>query len=439
MGRFINNSIATKLVFLLVSASFVVLMIFAFTVQYAIKNHFYDQDYMHLETKLIPLLPNIEDRIDSLSTWSIFAWILDNGKIVKVNNAEAELPLNVAFESDYKWTAGDRTFQAFKFKYPEVQDREIVLAMDVTHHMVFFDNLNSILIWALLLTISLSGAYSLLIVSNGLAPIKELNKYVDQVNTSNLSIRIPENSFPKELRELALAQNEMLERLQAGHLRLSEFSSDIAHELRTPLNNIMTQTHVALGVKRSATEYQDILSSNIEELERLNKTISDTLYLAKSENELLNSKKQSLVLRDLVVPLIEYYEALADEKNVRILLYGDTVQTGDKEMLQRAFGNVLSNALRHCFSDTDISIFISGSDKGNIVKISNVGELIPPDSLPYIFDRFYRSDKSRVHSGSVGAGLGLPIAKAIMKAHRGDILVEPNGNLTEFIFVFYTA
>ncbi len=95
-----------------------------------------------------------------------------------------------------------------------------------------------------------------------------------------------------ELSELVEAQNKMLDRLQTGFNRLSEFSSDIAHELRTPLTNIMTQTQVILASSRSVEEYQDVLGSNIEELERLNKTIRDTLYLAKSENQLLHRNKE---------------------------------------------------------------------------------------------------------------------------------------------------
>ncbi|MEL7341029.1 MAG: ATP-binding protein, partial [Bacteroidota bacterium] len=124
------------------------------------------------------------------------------------------------------------------------------------------------------------------------------------------------------------------------------------------------------------------------------------------------------------------------EKNVRFTLDGSSTQLGDRDMLQRAFGNVLSNALRHCFHNTDISVVISESETSNKVTISNVGEPIPLSSLPYIFERFYRSDKSRVHNGSIGAGLGLPIAKAIMKAHHGDILVNAKDERTEFVFIF---
>lgn len=436
MKNILNQSIARKLILMFVCTSFVVLVVFALTIQHAIKGHFYEQDYIHLETKIRPLMDNIEQELDLLNAWNISAWVLSNGQIVKTNSEAIDLPRELLVNSSYEWSVGETYYQAFTFEPQKLQGRSVVLAMDVTQHKVFFDKLNTMLIWTLVLTVSLSAAYALVIVRNGLQPLKTLKDYLDQVNTSNLSTRIPSDSLPIELSSLIVSQNEMLERMQAGYLRLSEFSSDIAHELRTPLNNIMTQTQVALGLERSAEEYQDTLVSNIEELERLNKTISDTLYLAKSENELLLKAENELELRELITPLIEYYEVLADEKHVRITLNGSSIQVGDKDMLQRAFGNVLSNALRHCFDNTVISIVISELQTGNKVTISNIGEPIPISSLPHIFDRFYRSDKSRVHNGSVGAGLGLPIAKAIMKAHNGDLLVNANGNRTEFAFIF---
>ncbi|USD59002.1 heavy metal sensor histidine kinase [Vibrio sp. SCSIO 43140] len=436
MKKLLNQSIARKLVFMFVTASFVVLVVFALTIQHAIKNHFNEQDYRHLETKLRPLIDTVERDLDLFHSWDISAWILNNKQVVQTNNETIDFPIELIGSSSYEWSVGNNRFHAFKFDYPEIEGGAVVLAMDVTHHKVFFDKLNTILFWTLVLTLSLSGAYALIIVRNGLQPLKQLKEYIAQVNTSNLSMRIPSDALPKELSNLIISQNEMLERLQEGHLRLSEFSSDIAHELRTPLNNIMTQTQVALGMERSIEEYQDILVSNIEELERFNKTISDTLYLAKSENRLLHKNEAELELGEVINPLLEYYEVLAEEKNVRLTLDGSSTLFGDKDMLQRAFGNVLSNALRHCFHNTDISIVISESETSNKVTISNVGEPIPVSSLPYIFERFYRSDKSRVHNGSVGAGLGLPIAKAIMKAHSGDILVNAKDERTEFVFIF---
>ncbi len=197
----------------------------------------------------------------------------------------------------------------------------------------------------------------------------------------------------------------------------------------------MTQNQVTLSTVRTIDEYQDVLCSNTEELERLNKMIQDTLYLAKSENQLLHSKKEHLHLRKIIEPLIEYYEILSEEKNVRLELTGDSIQFGDKHMLQRAVGNILSNALRHCENDSVISVYISSDNMFNTIKITNTGDEIPQNAIPYLFDRFYRADKSRKHVRSVGAGLGLAIAQSIVQLHKGQITVSSSEHLTEFQIV----
>ncbi|WP_337235182.1 hypothetical protein, partial [Salmonella enterica] len=110
-----------------------------------------------------------------------------------------DFPPELIGDSSFEWSVDNKHYQAFKFDYPDTEGGAIVLAMDVTHHKLFFDKLNTILLWTLVLTVILSGAYALIIVRNGLLPLKTLKGYIERVNTSNLSIRIPSNSLPNEL------------------------------------------------------------------------------------------------------------------------------------------------------------------------------------------------------------------------------------------------
>ncbi|MFM2482286.1 histidine kinase dimerization/phospho-acceptor domain-containing protein [Celerinatantimonas sp. YJH-8] len=247
-----------------------------------------------------------------------------------------------------EWTVNGRTYRAFRFQLNHPQYGAIVLGLNITPHILFISKFNIVLLWTFLITNVISGLYAVFIVHKGLKPLQVLQRYLSKVNANRLDIRVPVGELPVELIQLGEAQNEMLERLQHGFNRLSEFSSDIAHEIRTPLTNIMTQTHVALSSKRTVAEYQEILSSNSEKLERLSKTIRDTLYLAKSENRLLHNNKKRLQLEEIIKPLLEFYESMAEEKQVSLELSGNSVQFGDKQMLQRAVGNIISNALRHC-------------------------------------------------------------------------------------------
>jgi two-component system heavy metal sensor histidine kinase CusS len=224
---------------------------------------------------------------------------------------------------------------------------------------------------------------------------------------------------------LAESLNDMLARLEESFKRLSDFSSDLAHELRTPVSNLMTQTQVALSKTRSSAEYREVLESNCEEFDRLSRMISDMLFLAKSENGLIVPGQESFDLADEVTALFDFYGALAEENGVSLGLEGSGQVTGDRLMLRRAIGNLLSNALRYTPSGGRIVVTVSvvrDSFDAEAVHLSveNTGEPIPPEHLSRLFDRFYRVDASRRNSGD-GAGLGLAITRSILRSHGGDI------------------
>ena len=122
--------------------------------------------------------------------------------------------------------------------------------------------------------------------------------------------------------------------------RLSEFSSDLAHELRTPISNLLTQTQVVLAQPRGVAEYQDTLASNAEEFQRLARMVSDMLLLAKAEHGLLLPSTEEIVLQTEVSALMDFYEALADEKSVSLHCSGDGRVLGDRLMLRRAISNL---------------------------------------------------------------------------------------------------
>jgi len=223
------------------------------------------------------------------------------------------------------------------------------------------------------------------------------------------------------LKEVVETLNEMLARLQDSFLRLQDFSSDLAHELRTPVGNLLTQTQVTLSRARTPDEYREILASNGEELERLARVIADMLFLAKSENALILPNREPIDVRHEVEDLFEFYDALAAEKNVRLVVVGNAAVSGDKLMLRRALSNLLSNAIRHVPPEGDVTVSISESpERMATVEVENAGEAIAPAHLPRLFDRFYRVETSRRRDAE-GAGLGLAITRSIARAHGGDV------------------
>ena len=241
---------------------------------------------------------------------------------------------------------------------------------------------------------------------------------------------------PSELEELARTLNAMLARLQDSFQRLSDFSSDLAHELRTPVSNLLTQTQVVLSKRRDVEAYQDVLASNAEEFERLSRIISDMLFLAKADNNLLTPSKDDVELSAEVNSLFEFYEALAEEKGLILTCHGQGNVAGDQLMLRRAINNLLSNAIRHSPQGGAIDVDIAAGDGGGTtLSVTNSGETIPPEHLPRLFDRFYRTDSSRQRF-SDGAGLGLAITRSILRAHRGEVAATSASGLTRFTLRF---
>jgi two-component system heavy metal sensor histidine kinase CusS len=224
----------------------------------------------------------------------------------------------------------------------------------------------------------------------------------------------------------------MLARLEDSFRRLSDFSSDIAHELRTPVSNLLTQTQVMLSRARTVDEYQDVLASNAEELERMAKMIADMLFLAKADNDLVMPNLETVDLRTEAEGLASFYEAVAEENGVTLTVDGNAAVSGDRLMLRRAIGNLLSNAFGHTPRGGFVRIRIGiNEDRMATIQVENSGETIPPEHLPRLFDRFYRADPSRKRLAD-GAGLGLAITRSIIQAHGGSVSVRSFKGITAF-------
>jgi two-component system heavy metal sensor histidine kinase CusS len=198
----------------------------------------------------------------------------------------------------------------------------------------------------------------------------------------------------------------------------------------------MTQTQVALSQPRDAEKYREILASNAEELQRLSRMVSDMLYLAKMEHGLDLPHKETISIAQEAGALFEFYEALAEDKQVALRLQGDGIVEGDRLMLRRALSNLLSNALRHTPQAGAVVVEAHAEGDSVVVAVENDGPEIPAELLSSLFDRFFRGDKSRRRPESDSVGLGLSITRAIMTAHGGGISVQSANGKTRFVLRF---
>ena len=226
------------------------------------------------------------------------------------------------------------------------------------------------------------GLFGWFVVRRGLAPLRLLKEQASNVTASRLDTRLPETSIPVELTGLVQTLNQMLERLQDAFNRLSNFSSDLAHELRTPVTNLTTQTQVALSQPRDAQAYRETLASNAEEFERLSRMISDMLFLAKADHGLMLPSSETIELKQEIEGLLDFYDALAEERQVTLTVEGQGRITGDRLMLRRAISNLLSNALRHTPSDGRITVRIQSTGARTHLTIENTGQAIAAEDIP---------------------------------------------------------
>ncbi|MGI9133265.1 MAG: heavy metal sensor histidine kinase [Rhodoferax sp.] len=339
----------------------------------------------------------------------------------------------------FEWSAGEHRYRglasALATGIADAPPLRVAVAQDTLHHQVFMRSFTQTLWLFVVCAAAATGLLGWFAASRGLAPLRDMRARAAQVTAHKLDQRLPVDAVPPELADLARSLNEMLAGLEEAFLRLSDFSSDIAHELRTPVSNLMTQTQVALSRVRDAASYRTILESNAEELERLARMIADMLYLAKAENGLASSLLHGAAPVDLaqeVRELFEFYEALAEERGVRLVLSGQARAHGDRLMLRRAISNLLSNALRHTPAGAAVTLRLSCAAGQVLLEVENPGTTIAPQHLGRLFERFYRGDPSRQHGPGEGTGLGLAITQAIVIAHHGHVAVTSAQGLTCF-------
>jgi two-component system heavy metal sensor histidine kinase CusS len=261
------------------------------------------------------------------------------------------------------------------------------------------------------------------IARQGIRPVEEIATTARRITSSHLGERIAAEGYPYELASLAVTFNNMLDGLESSFERISRFSADIAHDLRTPVNNIRGEAEVALARARTIDEYRDALESSLEEAVRLSDLISKLLFLARTESPLNHLRLEPVDVAQLLEGVREYYEVSAADVGViltRVAQSEPVIANLDRTLIQRAVGNLISNAVAHMPEGGTVAIEARSEAAIVVIEVTDTGIGIPPDALPRVFDRFFRVDPSRSQA-SGGAGLGLSIVQGIMQLHRGSV------------------
>ena len=310
-----------------------------------------------------------------------------------------------------------------------------VVAIDSTAYMGTLAAFTRTLLIVTALGVSIVALLGYRVARIGLRPLGALSRQAQRLAPGDHGQRLETAALPGELQQLASSFNGVLERQQIAWRQLESFNADVAHELRTPLTNLTGQTQLGLSRRRSQDELEELLGSNLEELERMTSIVNDMLFLSHAHAGEHASQLTQVSLREETLKTAEYVEPSFAEKQLVLDIRGDVMAQIDRRLFHRSLANLLENSARHSTAGGTITVSLSEQDRYACVAVSNPGDLIAPAHLQRLFERFYRVDSSRARSDT-HHGLGLSIVRAVAIMHRGEVFARSEAGINTFGLTF---
>jgi len=307
---------------------------------------------------------------------------------------------------------------------PGIQPAALVIAHSTKQIDQALAGLLRTLIIAVPLALALAAAGGIFLARRALKPVDKIAQTAREIGESDLSQRINVNT-KDELGRLAATLNEMIGRLEKAFQRQKQFTSDASHELRTPLAVIEAESTLALQKERPSSDYQRSLEIISQESRQMSSLIDQLLTLARADAGKEQWNFTEVNLGKLISNLSADVEVLCKEKGLSLQLgkTKDLVVKGDEAKLRELFMNLLDNAISYTPAPGTVSVSFRREEQMAVVAIMDTGIGIPAEEMPFIFERFYRVDKSRSRAEG-GSGLGLAICRHIAETHGGKIEVE---------------
>ena len=272
-------------------------------------------------------------------------------------------------------------------------------------------------------------------------PIDRIVRTAQSISAKHLDKRLDIGKVDDEVTRLSKTLNDMFDRIEEAFKLQKQFTADASHELKTPLTILLGEMEVALQNPRTTEDYQNILTSAVEEIKRITNIVDDLLTIARLESGQLRFQKSPIRVDELLLDAISKTSGYASQHSVSISYEvldnsahdsEEVFVEGDRDKLLSVFINLLDNAVKYSRRDSTIKVVQTTEEKFAQLQIIDKGIGISSENLPYVFDRFYRGDKSRSADNDQvesptrrrGSGLGLSISKFLIEAHGGSVTLE---------------
>ena len=369
---------------------------------------------------------------------------LDKGIIVALYDKEDNEIMNIEknskdkcnrvmnfIKSSMEGKYGSTTSQFEPVYYPLIKSGEKIGEVRVKFYgpifymqneLVFLDIVNKIILGIGVLLILASTIMGFIISRSIIRPINKLMTKAKYMSKGEYDKKIEINTDILEINDLINSINNLSQSIKEQENIRKRLTGDISHELKTPLTNI--QSHLEAMIDGIWEPTEERLISVKEEAERLSSLVSDMQKLNKYDEASIKLKKDNVNISDIICFVIFQFSNLAKSKNIKIEYEKKNINLYcDKDKITQALVNILSNAIR--YSNEGSTIFIEEKLKDNkvIISIEDQGIGISEEDLKYVFERFYRADKSRTRATG-GTGIGLTIVKSIVSSHGGEVKLE---------------
>jgi two-component system OmpR family sensor kinase len=364
------------------------------------------------------------------------------GLVVQTQNLEAGPSPEISALLRERAVAGDASYadlrrngQAFRAIYHPLRDaqqRPLVAVVGISKAPMdaVLRSLLEALLGAMVVGAAVAAGGGFLLAGALIRPLEKIAATSHAIGEQDLSVRLPRQP-DRELEDVASALNEMLGRLENAFeaerqmvTAQQRFAADASHELRSPLANLRVSAEVALLSPRTAEDYRETLATQLPEVERLSRLVEHLLTLSRADAGQLALADEPCDIGVIAAESVRACRDRAGLRQVRIELQAPEplVVAGDRDRLREVLDNLLDNALRYAPDSSEVQVSAAKAGRFAVVVVRDHGPGIPVAEQAHIFDRFYRADLSRSRKAG-GTGLGLPIAKAIVEGHRGEIQV----------------